>query len=983
MQTAPLPLTPTTNALTPDQAPAVETALALGLTAAPAAETPVTPTAQTLHHIDGATVLLIHQATSYDNVFVYDTEQMLRAYRRADLLNPGATPTPVTSASAGDGNPPTDLCILGNIVVATFPTFTAYFYWRGDHYDTLPNKTPPIGLKVIAGLRYVSPFPETGKGDETKQDHPELYPDKLNPGAERVKLGGAITTLGNTPNHTEPNDDEKKASAAFTKLVAEWGQHGYLFQPVLVRAALRLKTGEISSLTRPVLCFPYSNPTFAFRYTDANAGMALLRGACYKPYAYITIDDEQLTRFADIVDSVEFYISAPIYTYDTRDIAVRQRPAYDGEGPSTGNFGPLLHLFPAGLSGSFVFPGPLSQPLSADRLDKVTSFYLTARVPFTRSAITPTADTATADYKQSEIYDYCADPALFGARKLLTRGDTDDTDLTTDAIVTLPQAADMLRPNIGETSQRLATYNARLITAGITYDLGTIATAPLVSYGGELFLDAKVTDPQGTHTFDTLKAQSNDATFASLANFVPTLYYPVAKVLDSATGQIAYYPLYDHKAPIDNDPASTPAPAIDLTTSLWTEETGTTCLYGISPEYFDPTAGPLYFLRLTFKQATHLNLARFTGEIRKIAVTALTASDMAEWNEYQRARDHFYYANPTAVTTRLTRSDYIRFSNVADPYTYPLTATAYMGSPVRRVLIVPEAISLGQYGQSQVYVLTDSGIYTVAISTEGKPLAVATYSTDIITHPDRATIAASRLIANNPRGWTIITRQQQQPVIALDRNRAFRFGDLPRLPDILPICQQWRDVITGDNLYRYLQSCTLRYDSRTDTLVGISPDLPVIALQSASHGLHLLPCPATHPVITMSGLTLAADGSQTGATLYTFDDAEPAAQSTGLIITRAIKFPQVGPDDSATLRSLILRGTFRPAPAKFQLLLYATDDYRTYRLIATSAAHYITGISGTPHKALRLVLTATLDRDESITHLTLTYQPRIRRTIPL
>lgn len=950
------------NALPDDLNPNGQLAMGFNLTTQDAVSTPILPTVTHLYGIDGGEVIYVHAGTGFKNVIVYFTFDDIRIYRFDDLTSPDAAPTPL--ATITNISRPTSVAAIGNVIAITTEHECRYLYRNGETYHVRSSSIPPLSLEFTAFIRKVQPF---GENDGNIQFDDPSENDSIMDGIvaegtfdEKINFDD-LTERGRINRRTEATDSENAVIGQINELIAQWGKYGYLFSPVLVRAAYRLKSGELAGLTNPVLCFPFEKQTLAvvkltWPSGHPNEGKAFLQAFAYKPFVKICRHAD-VDTYKDLIESVEIYMSAPIYTHsveprDVRYINYRfHEEGHEDTEISQYHYGYeyIIRSYEEAFSGRtgtdsiynynhrIIIPGE-KKSLNYDNLERISQFYKVRSIPFTLEGLNP--DTPKGDYRKEIYYDVLntgeagTHNELVGFRNIMTRvegGEYVHTDAASDSIVTLPAMTDALRSNIENTPVKVTSYNSRLITVGDKYDLSSLNNVQ-PSFFSDTVLSFKEDNKDHLPDF-TIPYELNRAeVLQSLA---------VGKNISSGVS-FAFLPRFGD--------------GVHIPFYLTSEEPDTKTLYILAKL---PDDSHYIVAQLDFSIHDFLSLAFYKGQ-QSLYETFTTLEEAHERYTRLTAADQ-------QLSSLISRPDIIRASAVADPYTFDEADTAWFNSPVHRLLVTPEAISLGQYGTAQLYAVCRDGVYTVDVDTQGHLASVHTYTADVVTHPERATVMATRMLVNGDISWDVYTGQKKQTLLDLARNFAFRFS----LPFIgrLPGVGQWQSLLDGNTLFDFLRSATLSYDATGDQLVATLPGAGFIALWRQGFGLHLIPCPAGRPV-TSNHLILTDDAQN----IYDFSQATLADEATGFFITRPIHLGDDPRNGRATIRSLILRGQFDKD--RVALILYATNDYRHFHPVASARGSHVTAIAGTPFRAYKIAVAATLRRDQYISHITIVYDQK-------
>lgn len=1028
--------------------------MGFGLTSVTEVSTPIVPPSEQLYHLgDDARVLLIHKGTGYENVFVYDADSgKTRAYRKDLLTDGGAEVTDGDILAEVDGEP-TSMAVIGNVVVLTFADHCLYLYRNADGYIVRSNKIPPLRMKVVAAVRSAAFEWENVDGDtssEEKNHRASFYPDGYFPSGFYKVIGGNgtgaskynldnITAEGATNDRSEENEAEQAHMAQFTKMIADWGKKGYLFTPVLLRACVRLKTGEAASLTNPVLCFPYEDPMiagfcgFGNIYGGYENTPTSYRGVAYKLFGKFSFGDDgnDIEIYKDIIDSIEVYMSAPIYTFTTdgRDLRKRQEyttelngfgnvwnranmhffdAAYRDQWNNTGSTQPYKRKNMSGYASKnaahfeslryVISLGKKENALSYKELEKVATFYRVCSIPFEENLNRAKAEDLNDEAYRKEIYADCyfdaeevakeygkataADYAAVGGdengkvgstfagyRKLLTGHDDGDMSVTTEDLASLKTLDDALRSSVQEYPTSVTAYNSRLINVGNTVDYTTMSEAGISVFDKCVPLSG-------------IKGVAHPMRMDVNGGILTTTSSPIrgiAEGTDESSGQHFYAKVQLGANAVDffneNEDNDVSVPYYltcddpNVTKVRFEAILRTTTASG-------GTANNASIVTLKMERHDYLSLSYYKGEY--------TLEDAYAYDEYGQllgpsAAKETYDALKKRIEEdpslcRTVRNDYIKASDTADPYTFDSANTAYFNSTVRSVKVVPEAISLGQYGQNQLYAICEDGIYSVDVNSEGKLSGVSTYSNDIISDPGKVCVVNRRMVANNGISWDMYHGQTKETLLSLARNMAFVYDTLPHLTDV-PEAKEWAALLgriaegegKGEGtLFHFLQNCNIAYDGRNDILIGYGGDLAFTAMYKKEFGLHMVNVPATYSV--QGNATVLADS---GHRIYDFSKATMAGSTSGMIVTRAFRLNDTDANGTGKVMEAIVRGLF--PKGKVRMILYGTKDYIRWYPVASSANHYLTNRSGTAYRAYRLVVFAGLERDEYISHVTIGY----------
>nr|WP_311450808.1 hypothetical protein [uncultured Porphyromonas sp.] len=216
--------------------------------------------------------IYIHRSSSFVHLIVLEPKSRRLFYSDYDTrASEIGQPKPI-------GSIPADLVSvhsMGNTLMVITKTGMHYFLWKGtEHgYKHLGEKIPEMPIAFDIGFDLKS----EGRGLDNYHDHQHIY---------------------------------SRAAPITNKLIADIYQSGKFVFPFLVRYALRLYDGSLTMQSAPVLLAPSDGMEMRVleKYVLVTAFTGTLHYNLLKPHA--------LDEWTDIVKSVEFFISPPIYTYD-------------------------------------------------------------------------------------------------------------------------------------------------------------------------------------------------------------------------------------------------------------------------------------------------------------------------------------------------------------------------------------------------------------------------------------------------------------------------------------------------------------------------------------------------------------------------------------------------------------------------------------------------------------------------------------------
>lgn len=194
---------------------------------------------------------------------------------------------------------------IGNMMIAATSGGLLHFLYREGEYVALGSK--PAMPRISFGVQQVSKL-----GSRTK------YIDILRDFVESVR----------TTDADEKAEIKKLTDAVYGHLLSEVADNvsaeGYFYQPFYVRYALRMFDGSYMMHSSPVLMLCTTHPPVVIaeiEHTESgtDSNHVNIWSTLQVPYFKLmkrVINVGNLSEWKDVVQSVDVFVSAPVYTYD-------------------------------------------------------------------------------------------------------------------------------------------------------------------------------------------------------------------------------------------------------------------------------------------------------------------------------------------------------------------------------------------------------------------------------------------------------------------------------------------------------------------------------------------------------------------------------------------------------------------------------------------------------------------------------------------
>lgn len=290
-----------------------------------------------------------------------------------------------------------------------------------------------------------------------------------------------------------------------------------------------------------------------------------------------------------------------------------------------------------------------------------------------------------------------------------------------------------------------------------------------------------------------------------------------------------------------------------------------------------------------------------------------------------------------------------------------------------------KALSQGQFGQFPLYAFTTEGVWALEVSSTGGYSAKQPITRDVCINADSITQLDSAVLFATDRGIMLISGSNSQCISdTLDYSQVFSIDSLPQADKLVTMAGFKAEDFAYVPFRDYLLGCRMIYAYTQQRVIVYNPAHSyayVYSLKTKTWGM-MQSTVADNVPSYPEALAMLKDGTLvdfcTDAPQQHDEDGHLQGIK-GLLITRPLKLD--APDLLKTIDTAIQRGNFRKGSIKSAL--YGSRDLQNWSLIWTSQDHYLRGFRGTPYKYFRFALLCDMQPDESLFGATIQYTPRL------
>lgn len=737
--------------------------------------------------------------------------------------------------------------------------------------------------------------------------------------------------------------------AQVNKFIAEEStQKGKFIFPFFVRYAYRLYDGALSHHSAPILmvcttaCSPivlweeiWKHKSGIASQTVDSARLRILGLIHNLDYAALHQSEiDTLNKWADIIKSVDIFISKPIYTYDQNGVCDKFYSAYED---FTLEWGHTVSKSKASQRYN-VDGSPCYEYIDIKKLYN-QSFFSNSANPLTEGIL------GLPRKSRDEINDAIANTANFYFLKRINIGQLstarENIEIKDDYLQSLTNR-EVMTDDYDSHDKLIAayafTYNGRLNLTNLSKQLFTgFSPAMLHPYTDENFVADNGIEvreepiDREISIFIYIRDGAKDIvvceteTITAGETYMPWIFYPNTNA---------------YKAIVYFDEGSVGS-----------------SLYGKWAIEFKLEPHPL------------LNGA--------YAVNIHNTASMAGGGY---AEDIFNKQHVSSYSERTIQiKNKIYTSEVNNPFFFPLLGINTIGTgEIIGVSTAAKALSEGQFGQFPLYAFTTDGVWALEVSAKGTYSARQPITRDICINQKSITQIDSAVLFITDRGIMLLEGSQSMCISdILNGDNVFDLKLLPKADKITAYVND-RDIAVNIVPFKeFFPKARMIYDYNHQRIILYNPDETlhcsyayVYSLKTKMWGMmqsDIIDSVASYP----NAYALHKGGA--------FDDYTKDGDfvNRNVFISRPLTLDEI--DIHKTIDTFIQRGFFRSSKTSegTGLVLYASNDLFNWVIVWSSTTHYMRGFHGTPYKYFRIVVLSQLSPDECLTGATIQFTPRL------
>lgn len=351
----------------------------------------------------------------------------------------------------------------------------------------------------------------------------------------------------------------------------------------------------------------------------------------------------------------------------------------------------------------------------------------------------------------------------------------------------------------------------------------------------------------------------------------------------------------------------------------------------------------------------------------------------AEYKSVEDLEEDAYIKNARTGAREVVYGNMVRVSSVANPFHFSeVNQVTLPSGKISGLSTTAKALSQGQFGAFPLYCFSDNGIWALEVSDEGTYSAKQPVSRAVCTNPDSITQTEGSVLFVTKRGLMSIEGSNVSCI-----SEELHGHNITNALDQLNKVKQMAGM-TGlaipDHVEDWMQEAQFLYDDKRQHLYAFREDddlAYVYSLTDQAWGMMQSDMAHPLPSYTDALVVTTEDGDGKRKVVNMSENKNCGNTQKSLIVTRPLVMGIA--DGYKTIEALVTRGVLDKNDAK--MVIWASNDLKTWAIVATSTTSWYRGKSGTPYKYYRIGLLLDWEDGDSINAISADITPRLNNRL--
>lgn len=327
----------------------------------------------------------------------------------------------------------------------------------------------------------------------------------------------------------------------------------------------------------------------------------------------------------------------------------------------------------------------------------------------------------------------------------------------------------------------------------------------------------------------------------------------------------------------------------------------------------------------------------------------------------------------------------IRVSEVENPIIFPAKNSVQVGSSIINALAAnTRPISEGQFGDAPLYAFTNEGVWVLMLGEQGTYIARQPANRDICSNPKGILQIDDAVLYPTERGIMMQRGRESESITDVLDDYPFDFlsiyshstKDKTYPNKLLALGNIPESDVKYVRFRKYLEEAGMIYDYYDSRIIVFNPNYTYAYVYSLKSNMWGTMHNVFNKRVNIYPESYATDKEGKILDVYV---KEPTENVPFFLCSRPLT---LGQDAYKTMFDCITRGYFSSIQAgKCGTVLFGSNDLVNWYYVGSSVNMYLRNLVGSPYKYFRLALMGSLAPNESISALSIDFQPRLQNKL--
>lgn len=327
----------------------------------------------------------------------------------------------------------------------------------------------------------------------------------------------------------------------------------------------------------------------------------------------------------------------------------------------------------------------------------------------------------------------------------------------------------------------------------------------------------------------------------------------------------------------------------------------------------------------------------------------------------------------------------IRVSEVENPIIFPAKNSVQVGSSIINALAAnTRPISEGQFGDAPLYAFTDEGVWVLMLGEQGTYIARQPANRDICSNPKGILQIDDAVLYPTERGIMMQRGRETESITAVLDDYPFDFlsiyshstKDKTYPNKLLALGKIPESDVKYVRFRKYLEEAGMIYDYYDSRIIVFNPNYTYAYVYSLKSNMWGTMHNVFNKRVNIYPESYATDKAGNILDVYVKETTENVPF---FLCSRPLT---LGQDAYKTMFDCITRGYFSSIQeGKCGTVLFGSNDLVNWYYVGSSVNMYLRNLVGSPYKYFRLALMGSLYPNESISALSIDFQPRLQNKL--